>query len=106
MPPFGPSRNQRPGAPMGRLLRGPLLYLILVLILLYVFLSWFGPSHEVRCCSLSKFQDEIRAGRVDSATIFDRDQRVEGKLKDGTSYRVTYPTDYADDITNQLEERS
>src|SRR5919198_4299980 len=105
MPPLGPGRNQRPGTPMGRLVRGPAVYLVLVLILLWVFLSYFGPARNVRELGLNQFESEVRAGRVKTATIYDRDQRVQGQLSNGTDYRVTYPTDYAPKLVDMLQER-
>ena len=92
---------------MGRLLSRPALYLVLVLLLLWAFLSFMATPRNVKDLSLDQFEKAVHDGQVATATIYDRDQRVEGELRDGakTKYRVTYPTDYADDITNLLQER-
>jgi cell division protease FtsH len=104
MPQFPPSRGGKPGTPVNRLFRGPALYLIIVILLLWAFLFRFGPSKSVKNLSLDEFEEAVRGDRVASATIFDRDQRVEGKLVGGEQYRVIYPTDYADDITKLIRE--
>jgi cell division protease FtsH len=107
MPPLGTGKRPQPTTPMGRLFRGPALYLVFVLILLWALLSYLGTSSEVTALSLDKFNKALRDGQIQTAKIYDRDQRVEGEFKDppGGKYRVTYPTDYADDITNLLQER-
>jgi cell division protease FtsH len=90
---------------MGRLFRGPAVYLIVILIVLWAILSYFGGAGDVEKLTLDQFNDAVRDGRLKTATILDRDRRVEGEFTDGKSYRVTYPSEYADEITNQLQER-
>jgi cell division protease FtsH len=105
VPPLGTGKRPPPQSPVGRIFRGPAIYFVLVLLLLWAFLSFVSSTRNVKELRLDQFQTLLHDGRVDDATIFDRDQRVEGKLKDGTSYRVTYPTDYGDDLVNLLAER-
>jgi len=105
VPPLGTGKRPPPQTPFGRLFRGPAIYFVGVLILLWFFLSVLQGSHNVKEISLSEFQKDVHDGQVSTAKIFDRDRRVEGELKDGTKYRVTYPTDYADDLTNLIQER-
>src|SRR5213593_3956254 len=100
MPPLGSGKRPPPQTPMAKIFRGPALYLLLVLVLLWAFFALVGGTRDVHTLSLSEFSKLVHDGQVKDATIFDRDQRVEGELRDGTKYRVTYPTDYADDITN------
>jgi cell division protease FtsH len=104
MPQF--PRGQKPPTqtPLQRLFRGPAVYLVLVLLLLWMFLNYFGPQSKVKTIGLSQFQEYVAADQVRKATIFDRDQRVEGELTNGTLYRLYYPTDYADDLVNQIED--
>jgi len=106
MPPLGTGKRQQPPqTPMGRLFRGPAVYLIVILIVLWAILSYFGGAGDVEKLTLDQFNDAVRDGRLKTATILDRDRRVEGEFTDGKSYRVTYPSEYADEITNQLQER-
>jgi cell division protease FtsH len=104
MPQFPRGAKPPPQTPIQRLFRGPAAYLILVLLLLWMFLNYFGPSSKVRTTSLSNFQEKVAAAQVRDVTIFDRDQRVDFKLADDSQYRLYYPTDYADDLVNQLED--
>src|SRR5919109_2816159 len=92
---------------MARLFRGPAIYLVLVLLLLWAFLSFVSSTRNVKDLSLDQFEKYVHDGQVETATIFDRDQRVEGQLRDTakTKYRVNYTNNYDDDITNLLSER-
>jgi cell division protease FtsH len=51
---------------------------------------------------LDQYRTSISDGRVATATILDKSNRVEGTLKSGEQYTVTFPADYADDLTTQL----
>src|SRR5437867_5247125 len=103
MPPPGTPR--RPQGPFGWLFRGPALYLIVLLVLLWAFLSYFGPHTTVQDLSITKYDQSIRDGRVKSAVLYDKDQRIDGELTDGKHYRVSIPSDYADDITKEILDR-
>ena len=94
--------SQRPQSPFGRVTRGPLLYIIVLMILGYVLLTTLAGAKTVKELSLTDYLQKIQAGQVTSAEILSHSERVQGKLKDGTDYRVSYPPDYADDLTNQL----
>ncbi|MGZ4188328.1 MAG: ATP-dependent zinc metalloprotease FtsH [Actinomycetota bacterium] len=107
MPPLGNRRNQPgssrpPQSPFGRAARGPLLYIVILLVLAYVLLTAFAGTKTIKDLSLTDFKAKVNGGQVATAEILNRDMRVEGKLKDGTNYRTTYPTDFGDDITNLL----
>ena len=52
--------------------------------------------------ALSEFEAAVEQGRVVDAVINDGDQTVTGSLADGSEYRTTYPTEYADDLTASL----
>jgi cell division protease FtsH len=90
---------------MGRLFRGPAIYFVLVLVLLWVFLSVVNGTHNVKELSIDQYTKMVHDGQVSTATIFDRDQHVEGELKDGTKYRINYTNHYDVDMTNLLLER-
>ena len=95
--------NQRPQSPFGRVTRGPLIYIIVLMVLGYVLLTTLAGAKTVKELTLTDYIAKINAGQVASAEILIRDVRIQGKLKDGTDYRVAYSgPDYADDITNHL----
>ncbi len=52
--------------------------------------------------TLAEFQAELDDGNVESAEIKDRDNEVKGELTDGTEYVAVYPTEYADELTDEI----
>ena len=71
----------------------------LVFLLVVSFMSQ-EPSGEQ--LGLSDFEAAVEQGRVANAELLDGDQTVEGDLIGGGTYRTTYPTEYADDLTALL----
>jgi cell division protease FtsH len=89
---------------MKRLSRPLLLYLALGLVVLLVAGSWLRRGESTESITLDEFQQAVDRGQVESATIKDRDHKVTGELKDGTSYSVGYPAEYADELTTDLQQ--
>jgi cell division protease FtsH len=87
---------------MKRLSRPWLVGIAAAVVALVVLGIWFrrGPSRDE--LNLTEFEQKLQAGEVEDATIKDRDNTVTGTLSDGTEYKVTYPADYADELTQQL----
>ena len=73
---------------------GTLVFLLVV--------SFMGREPAGDELGLSEFEVAVEQGRVVDAVIYDGDQTVTGSLADGTEYRTTYPTEYADDLTALL----
>jgi cell division protease FtsH len=86
------------------MMRGPLLYLIVILVLLYIFLSALAGTRGVTPLKFSDFLSEVKQGHVKSAQIFEQDDRVEGELTNGQKYRVNYLREYGDDLVNELRD--
>jgi cell division protease FtsH len=105
LPPLRTGKGPQPQTPMGRLFRGPAIYFIAVLILLWFFLTIVNGSRSVNEITVDQFTKLVHNGDVAKVTLFDRDQRVEGSLKNGSKFRFNYTTDYGDDLTNLLLER-
>ncbi len=63
---------------------------------------WFRRGSSRDELNLAEFERRLQAGEVEDATIKDRDNTITGTLSDGTEYKVTYPADYADELTQQL----
>ena len=93
---------KRQESTLRRIVRGPAIYLLVVVGALWLFLSFATRQPEARKLSLTAFQSAIREGDVRSATFLERDQKVVGELKDGTRYETTYPEQYQDDLTKEL----
>jgi cell division protease FtsH len=79
-----------------------LLYVLVLLIGLWVFLSIATREAQPAPLSLSKFESELAAGSVSSATFFEQDQRIVGELQDGTRYETTYPEQYQESLTREI----
>jgi len=74
---------------------GTLVFLLVV--------SFLGRESSGEQMGLTQFESAVADGRVADATIHDGDQTVTGRLSDGSEYRTTYPTDYADDLAALLK---
>jgi len=72
-----------------------------LVFLLVVSLMGREPAGEQ--LGLIEFEAAIESGRVSNATILDGDQTITGQLTDGSEYRTTYPTEYADDLAASLK---
>ncbi|HEX7247629.1 MAG TPA: ATP-dependent zinc metalloprotease FtsH [Actinomycetota bacterium] len=72
----------------------------LVFLLVVSMMNGQGSGDAIE---LSAFETAVSEGRVATAVLLDGDQAVEGELIDGTAYRTTYPTEYADDLTALLK---
>ena len=73
-----------------RLVRGPILWIVFAVALVMVgssLLSGMGAPEQV---DTSQAVSDIRANKVDTATITDRDQVLELTLKDGAKVRSSY----------------
>jgi len=57
------------------------------------------PGDAPRKLSVDQFTRKVEAGEVNTAKFLNRDDVIEGELKGGERYRVTFTTDYADDLT-------
>src|SRR5213595_704573 len=106
MPPLGNRRNQqqnqRPQSPFGRFARGPVLYVIVLLVLAYILLTTLAGAKTIKELTLTDYLQRIDSGQVATAEILNRDRRVQTKLKDDTVYLGALPTAYANDSTNLL----
>jgi cell division protease FtsH len=85
-----------------RLTRPLVLYLALALVALVVGALWLRSGSSPKKLSLDDYQRQISSGNVADATLKDSDHVVTGKLRDGTSYTVTFPQEYGDELTTQL----
>ncbi len=103
MPPVGNPR--RPQGPFGWLFRGPAVYLLVLFLLVWVFLSYFGPSPNVKDLRLDQFDKAVRDGQVKNAVLYDKDNRIEGELSNGTKYRVSICTECGDDVVKTIQDR-
>jgi cell division protease FtsH len=85
-----------------RLARPLVLYLALAIVVLAIGALWFRGGSSPKKLALDEYQRQIASGNVADATLKDKDHVVTGKLTDGTSYTVSFPEQYGDELTKQL----
>jgi cell division protease FtsH len=73
-----------------RLLRGPIFWIILAVMLVMIGSSVFSGFGSPEQVDTSKAVSQITAGNVDTAILTDRDQVLELTLKDGSKVRSSY----------------
>jgi cell division protease FtsH len=84
--------------------RAALLYLALGLVVLFIGAQLVRPGTDREDIDLSAFRTAVADGDVATAEIKDRDNVVEGKLRDDTDYKVAYPAEFADELVDELDE--
>jgi cell division protease FtsH len=84
--------------------RAALLYLVLGFVVLFFGAQLLRPGTEREDIDLSAFRTAVADGDVATAEIKDRDNVVEGKLRDDTAYKVAYPAEFADELVDELDE--
>ncbi len=89
-----------------RLLRPTIIYVVIGLLAAMVAASFFRGGSDVEDLNLSEFRAAVAEGDVETATIKDRSNAVEGELRDGSEYKVSFPAEFADELTEELSEAS
>jgi cell division protease FtsH len=88
---------------MRRVLRSPITYVAIALVLGAVLLVGLqGGSSRTHLATGTFERDLAVPGRVVSATIHDDSNEVTGRLADGTSYVAEYPARYSVQITEKV----
>ncbi|MGH2685432.1 MAG: ATP-dependent metallopeptidase FtsH/Yme1/Tma family protein, partial [Actinomycetota bacterium] len=86
-----------------RLVRGPLLYLGIVALALWLFVNFSQSGAAPKELTFTKLEQLARDGAVESATFLGRDFRVEGELAGGDPYVAPYPPETEDDLVQVLQ---
>jgi cell division protease FtsH len=95
--------TSQPEPPYRRLLRGPLVYVLIILGGLWIFVSFAMRGPQAQTLSVPAYERAIAAGHVETATFLESDQKVQGKLDDGTEYEVPYPIDAQQGLIRALQ---
>ncbi|MFP5225692.1 MAG: ATP-dependent zinc metalloprotease FtsH [Actinomycetota bacterium] len=90
---------------MGKMLRGPGLWLVIVVLLSFVFLSSLGGQDAGDKLTFTQFLDKVSANQVEDATLLRRSAKITGELKDGSRYEVAFLDEYGDELINELREK-
>jgi len=75
---------------LNRLFRGPMAYLLLILVLVFLFFRFFAASPQVEQARLSDVVKSIQDGRVKDAVLKDQDQKITGSYTDGRKFEAAY----------------
>jgi len=94
----------QPEPPLRRFSRTPTLWIVGIALLFVGLLSILNRPSSAEALKLSEFTALVEDGEVRDAEILDGDHVVQGHLDDGTEYIVTYPAEYADELTAMLDE--
>ena len=81
---------------MTRFRRSAVVVALVVAIVAFFAVRTLTSGSGAKELSLDQFTAKLDAGKVDTATIHDRDHDVTGKLADGTEYKVDFPEQYTE----------
>jgi cell division protease FtsH len=85
-----------------RLSRTLVVYIAIALLALVAGAAWLRSGSSPKKLSLDEYQSQLSDGNVTDATLKDQDHSITGKLRDGTVYAVSFPSQYADELTTKL----
>ena len=85
-------------------MRGPLLYLAVVALALWLFVDVSDRTAAPTELSFTRLEEIAGGGDVETATFLERDQVVLGELVGGEPYRAEYPLEYQDELVTSLQE--
>jgi len=88
---------------LNRLFRGPMAYLLLFLVLVFLFFRYFTAAPPVQQVKLTDVVSRIEAGGVQEAVLRDQDQKIKGTFKDGKKFESSYTELQGKDLFNLLE---
>ncbi len=87
-----------------RLLRGPLLYLLVVLGALWLFVNFSSREPAPDQITFTELESLAAEGKVESAAFLEREQVVQGELAGNRPFRAMYPLEYQDELVTSLRE--
>jgi cell division protease FtsH len=79
-----------------------LVFIVVVAIAAFLSFRALTKGNGPEKIPLDRYTRELAAGKVQSATIHDKDHTVTGKLKDGTEYTVNFPSQYTGRLTQDV----
>ncbi len=79
---------------MRRVLRSAGFYFLIIILAIFFATQYFANQEKVRTLNLNDFFNKVKGKQVASVTVYDRDQRITGELKDRTKFEVSYPQNY------------
>jgi cell division protease FtsH len=95
--------TDRPDSPFARVFRGPIVWVLLVLLALSVFIAFAGKGPAPKTIDSSKFVSLVESGQVQSVTFDETSQTITGVLADGTQFQTTYLTGDEPNLRRMLD---
>ena len=89
---------------MKRFRRSTFLWVALIVAAVFIGGTFLRQGPDVEELDLNAFREAVADGEVETATIKDRSHEVAGELRDGTKYEVSFPSEFADELTAELSE--
>jgi cell division protease FtsH len=86
------------------LLRGPLVYLVIVLAALWLFVQFSSRGAAPNEITFTQLESLASRGDIESATFLERDQIVRGELAGGEAYQAEYPIEFQDELVASLQD--
>ena len=90
---------------MNRIFRSAAFYIVVALVLLVVASNVLKGGSDTEDLSLSEFRTRVRGAAIATAEIQDKDNEIKGELRNGRKYKVSYPAEFADELTGELQEQ-
>ena len=88
----------KPPTPVQKALRGPLVYVMLILGALWLFYAFASREPQPNNLTLPELEQKVVAGQVAEAKILEGTQVVQGTLTNDDTFETTYPSEYQDDL--------
>jgi len=90
-----------------RLTRGPLVWLVAIIVAIIVISQLVGGSSDYKSVNLTQIEAEIASNQVAKVTLHDKEQRVEVQLKDNApsdqkKQKAEYPDQYGEQLVGQV----
>jgi len=91
---------------LNRIFRGPIAYLLLILVVVFLFFRLVAAPPQVEEVKLSDVVTKVNEGQVADATLRDQDQKIKGTFKDGKKFEASYADQQGKDLFNLLQKNN
>src|SRR6266511_1594949 len=90
---------------LNRIFRGPIAYLLLILVVVFLFFRLVAAPPQVETVKLSDVVAKVEAGEVADATLRDQDQKIKGTFKDGKKFEASYAEQQGKELFDLLQKK-
>ncbi|HVD14165.1 MAG TPA: ATP-dependent zinc metalloprotease FtsH [Actinomycetota bacterium] len=85
--------------------RGPIAYLLLILVVVFLFFRFVAAPSPVQEVGLSEVVTKVNNGQVANATLKDQDQKILGTFKDGKKFESSYAEQQGKELFDLLQKQ-